>query len=690
MMSYSLGHCRNYKKTISRNYNIFRELYLNAQNTYIFNREEEPLAVNTLYPTDYQLHLFHEGSLYQSHQLFGAHVVKDSNKVNTCFCVWAPNAKLVRLVGEFNCWNGEGYELQKVNEEGVWNLLVDQNLEGKQYKYEIITFTGERFLKADPFAFYSELRPNTASIVYSINHYKWKDSMWMQKKEKNHSLSDPIIIYEVHVGSWKKKENGDFFTYQELGNELIPYVLEHGFTHIELLPLVEHPLDKSWGYQGTGYFSVTSRYGTPYDFMYFIEQCHLNGIGVILDWVPGHMCKDAHGLYQFDGTHLYSYSREERRENMVWGTANFDLSKPEVQSFLISNAFFWMNTFHIDGFRVDAVANIIYWPNSHKRNENPFGIQFLKKLNEAVHEYDSQFLMLGEDSTDFPNVTTPVRYGGLDFDFKWNMGWMNDMLEYMKTPPFARSTQHHKVTFSLLYAFSENFILPFSHDEVVHGKKSLLDKMPGMYWEKFAQLRLLLGYMFAHPGKKLLFMGFELAQFSEWKDQDQLDWNLMNYDMHQNFNAYVKELLKIYKRSRPLYELDYLHEGFEWIDVHNRDQSIFSFIRKGKRDEEFLTIVCNFTGIRYQDYRIGVPASGEYREIFNSDKEEFGGEGFINKKIIKAMGKPFHGRPYSVNLTIPAFGILIIRPVKKRKERKGNGKEKVRSHAFGRREGKQT
>jgi 1,4-alpha-glucan branching enzyme len=647
------------------------------------------VVVNTFYPTDYQLHLFHEGSLFQSHKLFGAHVLWGSQNASTRFCVWAPNARKVRLVGEFNCWCGDGYELQKVNKEGVWILVIDQNLEGKQYKYEITTLSGETFLKADPFAFFSELRPHTASIVYSQNYYEWKDSNWMQKKGKNINLSEPAIIYEVHLGSWKKKENGDFLSYKELANELIPYVVDHGFTHIELLPLVEHPLDKSWGYQGTGYYSVTSRYGTPHDFMFFIDQCHQTGIGVILDWVPGHLCKDAHGLHQFDGSHLYSYSRHGDRENMVWGTANFDLSKAEVQSFLISNAIFWMETYHLDGFRVDAVANMIYWPNSSEKAVNPYGIAFLKKLNEVVHEFDPHFLMLGEDSTDFPNVTTPVCYGGLGFDYKWNMGWMNDMLEYMKTPPFLRTSKHHKVTFSLLYAFTENFVLPFSHDEVVHGKKSLLDKMPGDYWEKFAQFRLLLGYMFAHPGKKLLFMGFELGQFSEWRDHDQLDWNLMNYDMHRKLNAYVKELLKIYKRSKPLYEMDYLQKGFEWIDVHNSDQSIFSFIRKGNAAGEFLAVVCNFTGICYRDYRIGIPAPGEYREIFNSDKEEFGGVGLINKKTIMAIENSFHGKPYSVNLTIPAFGILIIRPVKKRKERKGNGKEKVRSHAFGRREGKQ-
>ncbi|GHH97393.1 1,4-alpha-glucan branching protein GlgB [Neobacillus kokaensis] len=648
------------------------------------------MTVNTLLPTDYQLHLFHEGNLFQSYQLFGAHIFRYSNRCFTRFCVWAPNALQVRLVGDFNNWNGHGYELQKMSEEGVWIIIVDQDLEEKIYKYEIITNSGERLLKSDPYAFYSEVRPHTASVVYSLNHYEWKDHQWMDRKANYNFLSEPGIIYEIHLGSWRKKEDGSSLTYKELAQELIPYVIAHGFTHIEILPLVEHPLDASWGYQGTGYYSVTSRYGTPNEFRYFVDQCHQHGIGVILDWVPGHFCKDAHGLYRFDGTHLYSYQHTGDRENFVWGTANFDLGKGEVQSFLISNALFWMDYFHIDGFRMDAVANIIYWPNTNdEKRENPFGIEFLKKLNQVIESHNPNFLMIGEDSTEFPNVTTPVRYGGLGFDYKWNMGWMNDILEYMETPPYARSHVHTKMTFSLLYAFSENFMLPFSHDEVVHGKKSLLDKMPGEYWEKFAQLRLMLGYMFAHPGKKLLFMGFEFGQFAEWKDKEQLDWNLMEYEMHQKVNLYVKMLTKLYKRSKALYELDHLQDGFEWIDADNNEQSIFSFIRRGKKEEDLLIIVCNFTGVGYKEYKVGVPNPGVYREVFNSDHEEYGGGGRINKKTLTAAAEPFHGMPYSLNVTIAPFGFQILRPIKKRKERKGNGKEKVRSHAFSRREREQ-
>ncbi|MED4202972.1 1,4-alpha-glucan branching protein GlgB [Neobacillus mesonae] len=648
------------------------------------------MTVNTFLPTDYQLHLFHEGNLFQSYQLFGAHIVSDSHQQYTRFCVWAPNAFQVRLAGDFNNWDGRGYELQRMNEEGIWIIVVDQDLKGQTYKYEITTKSGETMLKADPFAFYSEVRPNTASVVYSLNQYKWHDSQWMKRRSDSNSLSEPIIIYEVHLGSWRIKQDGSYLTYKELAEELIPYVIEHGFTHIELLPLVEHPLDDSWGYQGTGYYAVTSRYGEPNEFKYFVDQCHLNGIGVILDWVPGHFCKDAHGLYRFDGTHLYSYEHAADRENIVWGTANFDLGKGEVQSFLISNALFWMNEFHIDGFRMDAVANIIYWPNTgDEKRENPFGIHFLKKLNQVIEQYDPHFLMIGEDSTEFPHATAPARYGGLGFDYKWNMGWMNDVLEYMQTPPFARSHVHSKITFSLLYAFSENFMLPFSHDEVVHGKKSLLDKMPGNYWEKFAQFRLLLGYMFAHPGKKLLFMGFEFGQFAEWKDKDQLDWNLLDYEMHQRMNLYVKLLIQVYKRTKALYELDHLPDGFEWIVVDNAEQSIFTFIRKGKKEEDLLIFVCNFTGVAYTDYKIGVPAPGPYREIFNSDQLEFGGSGVINKKTIMAASEPFHGKPYSLHLSIAPFGFQMLRPVRKRKERKGNGKEKMRGHAFSRREGEQ-
>ena len=648
------------------------------------------MKVKTSYfPTELEMYLFHEGTFFESYQMFGAHIFKEESQTVTRFCVWAPHAKSVNLVGNFNNWNGTGYSFHKVNNEGVWVLVLEEDLEGCLYKYEIISQSGEKLLKTDPYGFYSELRPRTASVVYTLDGFEWNDQSWKRKKARKNPAGDATVIYEVHAGSWKTKQDGTFYNYRELADELIPYVTEGGFTHIELLPLVEHPLDASWGYQGIGYYSLTSRYGNPQDFMYFVDQCHQNGIGVILDWVPGHFCKDAHGLHCFDGDYTYEYKAKDDRENHVWGTANFDLGKKEVQSFLISNALFWMKYYHIDGFRVDAVSNIIFWPNSNGAHVNTFGLDFLKNLNQVVHQNDSSVLMIAEDSTDWPNVTAPVEHGGLGFSFKWNMGWMNDMLDYTETEPHHRFSKHDKVTFSFLYAFSENFVLPFSHDEVVHGKKSLLDKMPGDYWRKFAQLRLLLGYMMVHPGKKLLFMGTEFGQFSEWKDKEQLDWHLLDYDMHQKMHAYTKQLIKIYKRSKPLYELDSTYDGFEWIDANNSEQSIFSFIRKGTAEDDFLIVICNFGENTYENYRVGAPKEGTYREILNSDADIFGGANNFNKKVLKTISEDYHGRPCSLEMTIPPFGITVLRPVKQRKEQDNNGKEQVRRHAIGRRKGKQ-
>ncbi|MDX8367396.1 1,4-alpha-glucan branching protein GlgB [Cytobacillus sp. IB215665] len=638
-------------------------------------------------PTDFDLHLFHEGSLFQSHMLFGAHICQKGDVIEgTRFCVWAPHAKSVSIVGTFNDWNGKNFELEKINDEGVWHLFTPVNLAGEIYKYEIITPSNQKILKSDPYAFYSEERPQTGSIVYNMDSYKWRDKKWQNRKQKN-VQSKPVFIYELHFGSWKKKADGSHYSYNELAELLIPYVVGNGYTHIELLPLIEHPLDISWGYQGVGYFSATSRYGSPRELMKFIDLCHQQGIGVILDWVPGHFCKDNHGLYMFDGQPTYEYENPQDRENPVWGTANFDLGKPEVQSFLISNALFWIEYFHIDGFRVDAVANMIYWPSTDGHQHlNKGAISFLQKINEVISFYAPETLMIAEDSTDFPQVTGNVPAGGLGFSYKWNMGWMNDILTYMKAEFSDRQYLHDKVTFSLLYAFSEKFLLPLSHDEVVHGKKSLLNKMPGDYWQKFAQLRLLYGYLIAHPGKKLLFMGGEFGQFDEWKDQEQLDWNLQDFVMHQKLHAYVKELLKIYKRNKALYEIDDTHDGFEWIDVNNHEQSIFSFIRKGKNEQDFLIIVCNFTATVYHDYIVGVPSKGEYREILNSDEMDFGGAGNRNSKKIFSNEGTYHGKPYHLAVTIPPLGISIIRPIKKRKERKrADGQKKMHSNDLGRR-----
>lgn len=633
--------------------------------------------------TDYDIHLFHEGQSFESFRVFGAHLTEQNGKKGTSFCVWAPHAKQVSVVGNFNNWDRNNHQMKKMSEEGIWNLFIEGIEEGEIYKYEIITSSDDTLLKADPYAFQSEVRPNTASVVADLTGFNWTDQKWKRRKRQRQPYDRPLAIYEVHLGSWKLNDEKELYSYQELSEMLIPYVLEHGFTHIELLPIIEHPYDRSWGYQGTGYFSATSRFGKPKDLMYFINACHEENIGVIIDWVPGHFCKDAHGLYMFDGQPTYEYAHEHDRENYIWGTANFDLGKTEVQSFLISNALFWIEYFHVDGFRVDAVANMLYWPNSNELVENPYAISFLKKLNEAVFIKDPDILMIAEDSTDWPMVTAPTSSDGLGFNYKWNMGWMNDILSYMEASPESRKELHHKVTFSLVYAFSENFILPFSHDEVVHGKKSLLNKMPGDYWQKFAQLRLLYGFMFTHPGKKLLFMGGEFGQYDEWKDLEQLDWVLEDYEMHNKMRVYFKQLLSIYSKQKPLFELDHSDEGFEWIDVNNREQSIFSFIRKSKKENELLVVVLNFKPVVYHDYKVGVPVDTEYVEIINSDEMQFGGSGQTNPKNIKAVEEEFHGRPYHISMTIPPYGAVILRAVKKRGENK-HGKKTVRRNVTSR------
>ncbi|OMP67383.1 1,4-alpha-glucan branching enzyme [Domibacillus epiphyticus] len=620
------------------------------------------MSSNSFYPSDFDLHLFHEGNLFKAYNLFGSHVRNEK----TFFALWAPNAEKVSVMGDFNNWTGRGAEMEQVTNEGVWFLELPQNLEGSLYKFEIVSKSGRVIHKTDPFAFMTELRPQTAGVIYTLDGYKWRDENWRSKNRRSSLLyKDPIAIYEMHLGTWKKKGKGenDLYTYRELADMLIPYVKEQGFTHIEVMPVTEHPFDRSWGYQSTGYFAATRRYGTPEDFMYFVDECHQHGLGVILDWVPGHFCKDAHGLHNFDGGFSYEYENSWDRENYVWGTANFDLSKKEVQSFLISNALFWIDYYHIDGFRVDAVSNIFYWPNRDGLEANPHGVSFLQKLNKAVFAFKPDALMIAEDSSDWPQVTAPVDQGGIGFNYKWNMGWMNDVLDYMETHWDYRSQKHHQMTFSLMYAYAENYILPFSHDEVVHGKKSLLDKMPGDYWQKFAQLRLLLMFMMAHPGKKLLFMGTELAPFSEWKDLEEVDWHLLDYDMHRSFNEYFKQLMHLYKTVPSLYELDHSPDGFQWIDVHNHEQSIFSFIRNDIEGNAVI-IVCNFGNCGYSNYKVGVPQSGMYEEFLNSDEAVYGGSNMVNKKKIKSVAKVFHGQPAYVDINVPPFGAIYLRCVK--------------------------
>ncbi|MBP2659457.1 MAG: 1,4-alpha-glucan-branching enzyme [Firmicutes bacterium] len=620
------------------------------------------------------LYLFHEGSNFRSYQLLGAHVLTENGKQGVRLTVWAPNAQGVRVVGDFNAWQGEGHEMNRVGASGVWLLFIPGLMAGDIYKYEIQTAGGQTLMKADPYAFYAQLRPETASVVYNLNGYQWKDTKWQSRKTKPVN-QQPLLIYEVHLGSWRRGADNTVLTYRELAELLPQYASAMGYTHIEIMPVAEHPFDGSWGYQATGYYAITSRYGTPEDFMYLVDVCHEYEIGVIVDWVPGHFCKDDHGLRQFDGTALYEYADAQRAENKGWGTANFDLGRTEVLSFLISNAVFWLDVYHIDGIRVDAVSNILYlnygreagdWtPNQYGGDGNLEGAAFLRKLNEVVFAQRPNVLMMAEESTSWPMVSWPTYSGGLGFNFKWNMGWMNDMLRYMEIDPVHRKWNHHLLTFSFMYAFSENFILPLSHDEVVHGKKSMLNKMPGDYWQKFANLRAFYGYWMAHPGKKLLFMGSEFGQFIEWQDHESLDWHLVESPMHEKLQEYCRRLNHFYKKERSLWVVDGNWQGFEWIDCSDYTQSVICFMRKTARPEETLIVVCNFTPNVHQAYRIGVPAEGSYLEIFNSDWEEFGGSGQKNTGVLAAEETVWHNHSYSLAITLPPLATIYLKKTKK-------------------------
>ncbi|UOF89728.1 1,4-alpha-glucan branching protein GlgB [Fodinisporobacter ferrooxydans] len=621
---------------------------------------------------DYEIYLFHEGNLLRSYRLLGSHVCESAGQRGVRFGVWAPRAKSVRLVGDFNGWNGRNHELQRLNMAGIWMTFVPGLAAGCIYKYEIHTEEGI-VLKADPYAFFSEVRPHTASIVYDLATYQWGDKEWQKKKSNtaNGFLNRPVNIYEMHMGSWKRKDNGTFYTYRELARELIPYVNDLGYTHIECMPLSEHPYDRSWGYQITGFFSVTSRYGDPCDFMYFVDQCHQAGLGVILDWVPGHFAKDAHGLRRFDGSPQYESADSRKAEKTDWGTLGFDYGKPEVVSFLLSNALFWLDQYHIDGLRVDAVSSMLYldfskqegeWtPNAYGGREHLEAISFLKKLNAVIRQEYPDTLVMAEESTACLPVTGDVAAGGLGFPLKWNMGWMNDTLRYFEIDPLYRNDQHDLLTFSIVYAFSERFLLPLSHDEVVHGKRSLIDKMPGDYWEKFSNLRLLLGYQMTHPGKKLLFMGGEFGQFEEWNEDEQLKWSLLDFEQHRQLFSYVRDLNYLYRKQTSLWQLDHTASGFEWIDPHDRNQSVITYMRKGKVAKEFLIIICNFTPILYPQYRIGVPKSGAYEEVFNSDKHIYGGSGQVNRGCIQSEGIPWHNRKKSIHICLPPLAMVVLK-----------------------------
>lgn len=620
--------------------------------------------------SEHDLYLFHEGTLHRSYRMLGAHLAADGGNRGVRFAVWAPRAREVSVVGDFNDWDPAAHPLAK-RSQGVWSGWVGGIGEGATYKYAVRSPEGEWKLKADPYAFYAEVRPKSASVVCDLAGYAWNDAAYRERRSIRPHYKAPMNIYEVHLGSWRTKADGSFYTYEELADALVDYAAEMNYTHIELLPLAEHPYDRSWGYQATGFFAITSRFGTPKQFMAFVDRCHRRGIGVILDWVPGHFGKDDHGLRRFDGTPTYEPEDERLAEKLEWGTLAFDFGRPEVRSFLISNALFWMDVYHIDGLRVDAVASMLYLNfgkpedrhvyNRYGGQENLEAIEFLKELNTAVFRHDPDALMMAEDSTAWPLVTAPVHDGGLGFNYKWNMGWMNDMLEYMEQDPVHRKFYHDRITFSFFYAFSENYVLPFSHDEVVHGKKSLLDKMPGDYWQKFANLRLLLAYMIVHPGKKLLFMGSELGMFSEWKDLEQVDWHLLDYPAHASMQRYVRELNAFYIDQPALWQQDRSAEGFEWISPSDREQSVVAFVRRGREPGEQLIVACNFTPVVRRDYRIGVPEAGDYREIYNSDAEQFGGSGVRNEESLRAEPTPWHDRPYSIAATLPPLGAAIFK-----------------------------
>ena len=622
--------------------------------------------------TEYNIHLFHEGMHYECYKFMGAHIVSENGRKGVRFTTWAPHAENIYIVGDFNSWNiDENYSLKKINHMGIWTKFIPGIRAGMAYKYAVKSKFGfKEVLKADPYGKAVELRPNTASIVVNENRYRWKDKRWLEFREKNDITKLPMNIYEIHLGSWRKK-NGEFLTYRELKHILPKYIKEMGYTHVELLPIMEHPLDSSWGYQVTGFFAATSRYGNANGLRELIDEFHRYNIGVILDWVPGHFCKDEHGLYKFDGTATYEYAEEWKAENKGWGNANFDLGRPEVRSFLISNAFYWIEEFHFDGLRVDAVANMLYLSYGRKEGEwranadgstdNKDAIEFLKCLNKSILDAHPNIIMAAEESTAWPKVSHPVKDGGLGFNFKWNMGWMNDSLKYIEIDPIYRKYHHNQMTFSMMYNYSENFILPISHDEVVHGKKSLVDKMWGDYWNKFAGLRLFVGYMMGHPGKKLSFMGNEFAQFIEWKDYEQLEWELIEkYPMHRQTQEFYKEINNFYRNHNALWIKDYDYDGFSWIDANNGNQSIFIFMRKGLSKKDTLIFICNFTPQYYEKFRIGVPFMADYFEAFNSDNTKFGGSGKCLGSIVKADNKPYHSEKFSIEISVPPMATLIL------------------------------
>lgn len=618
---------------------------------------------------DVPLYLFHEGSNSNAYEYFGSH---RKNKNTVVFRVWAPDAKNVSVTGDFNDWSETENPMKLLkNSGGVWEAEIKNIKPYDMYKYCITAADGRTLMKCDPYGFHMETRPGTATKYYEIDDcYEWHDEKWVEGRNGKNIYESPVNIYEIHAGSWKQYDDGNFYSYRALADALVPYVKKMGYTHIEFMPLTEYPFDGSWGYQVTGYFAATSRYGEPKDLMYLIDKCHENGIGVILDWVPAHFPKDANGLYEFDGGPLYEYSDPRKGEHYGWGTRVFDFGKNEVRSFLMSSASFWLKKYHLDGIRIDAVASMLYldydrkdgeWvPNKNGGNENLEAVEFLQKLNENIFRDFPYAMMIAEESTSWPMVTKPVFSGGLGFNFKWNMGWMNDILRYFSLDGFFRKYNHDCITFSMFYAFSENFVLPISHDEVVHGKKSLIDKMPGSYDEKFAGVRAFLGYMMAHPGKKLMFMGQEFGQFIEWNYEKGLDWLLLDYPKHRALQNYFKKINEFYKANPAFWQIDYSWEGFSWISSDDKDNSVIAFRRIDEKGKEII-VVCNFTNVERCDYRIGIPKKGAYKIVFNSDDVDFGGEGKGNKGKLKTESINMHGFEQSISLDLPPMSAIYIK-----------------------------
>ena len=652
----------------------------------------DPYAFRSPKLTDFDLHLFSEGNHHRIYEKLGAHPTHMNGVEGVYFAVWAPNARNASVLGDFNAWDGRQHQMRK-HSIGVWELFVPEIGVGSSYKYEIKNWEGHIYEKSDPYGFQQEVRPKTASIVTSLDQYQWNDQDWLEKRRHTDALYQPISVYEVHLGSWLHASlnqktpvlkgetepvqssalnaGGRFLSYYELAHKLIPYVKELGYTHIELLPIAEHPFDGSWGYQVTGYYAATSRFGRPEDLMYFIDQCHQNGIGVIVDWVPGHFPKDGHGLAFFDGTHLYEHADPRQGEHKEWGTLVFNYSRNEIRNFLVANVLFWFDKYHIDGIRVDAVASMLYldycrkpgeWlPNKYGGRENLEAADFLRQVNSVLFSYFPGVLSIAEESTDWPMVTWPTYMGGLGFNLKWNMGWMHDMLDYFSMDPWFRQFHQNNITFSMWYHHSENYMLALSHDEVVHGKSHIIGKMPGDEWQKFANVRCLFAYMFTHPGKKTMFMSMEFGQWNEWNVWKDLDWQLLQHEPHQKLKRFFADLNALYQQEPALYTQDFEESGFEWIDCSDNRHSVASFIRRSKDNEEFIVAVCNFTPQPHSHYRVGVPKAGFYTELFNSDAREYGGSNMGNLGGKWTDEWSFHGHAYSLDLCLPPLGVLVLK-----------------------------